>query len=97
MAGLLRRDAACARLLLLALLLLCLVACAESGALGAILREKVSEKSDSLAAWFDAKFGHLSKDPRHQEGIRSAALMTVLLFLMFVPQWCGPAAASQPP
>ena len=69
MAGLLRRDAACARLLLLALLLLCLVACAESGALGAILREKVSEKSDSLAAWFDAKLKLSSTGTLKEESV----------------------------
>jgi hypothetical protein len=42
---------------------------------------------DRWSTWFDKKFGKFTKDPRHHEGMKSAALMTVLIIFMFLPQW----------
>lgn len=40
---------------------------------------------DHWSAWFDKKFGKFTKDPRHHEGLKGAALMTLLIVFMFLP------------
>jgi hypothetical protein len=47
--------------------------------------------------WFDAKFGHLTNDPRHRDNLQGGALMAFLLLLMFLPQWCFKLAVRPPP
>jgi hypothetical protein len=58
---------------------------------------------DQWSTWFDKKFGKFTRDPRHHEGMKGAALMTILIIFMFVPQMffkaavpCAPLATPLP-